>query len=141
MLFILSHILLAPHSSATDMILFHPLCPAFRIPKLSKVFLACCEHKGREVMGHHRWSSTTIYNLSAPLHPQLHLWSPMLLPYHSDEGRQVTAVGWVPVCTPGLLPSITLLALSGHRVGQLSRVVASPEVLLAVLWDKPIHPL
>lgn len=63
------------------------------------------EYKEHEGIGHHTWSSTTMCDLStpplalhqscSPLHPQLSLWPPVLLPllpHCGDKDKQIAAI-------------------------------------------------
>lgn len=157
------HILLAPHSSATDIMLSSsPTC--LQNTRTTQVVRGFFEYKVYEVIGCHRWSSTTMCNLStpslalhqscSPLHPQLSLLPPMLLPPCSlmvgTKTRRLQpwySICWAPVCTPVLLPGKALLTLLGRlwrsvpmcQLHQTAVLTAAPWAsLVHLLWLHPV---
>ncbi|KAK4829146.1 hypothetical protein QYF61_002361, partial [Mycteria americana] len=81
--------------------------------------------------------------VALPCTPQLSLWPPcyshcsLIMVTKANRLQPRYGTCWVPVCTPGLLAGMTLFTLPARCAGQLSCVIASPEVLLAALWGKP----
>lgn len=98
------HILLAPHSSATDIRpSSSPTC--LENAKTIEIIWGFFEYKVHEGIGRHTWSSTTMCDLStpplallqscSPLHPQLSLCPPILfpvLPHCGHKDKQVAAM-------------------------------------------------
>lgn len=129
----------------------HPLQPACRIlagrikpyKLLGLVFFFFFEYKVLEGIGHHTGSSTTKCDLStpplalhqscSPLHPQLSLWLPMLLPLlpHCGDKDKQAAATVQRVQGSCLQPSAPSGQGSPHSPGEAlkvgSHVTASPD--------------